>query len=517
MKNVKQKSAQNKMKCCFLLIVCILGASFYSCENTSTGPTDSGGKPIITLHGKYPFDTLVVGIPYSDPGAKAVDPEDGDLDIEISGEVDYSKTGTDTIIYTATDSKGNVESRSRIVVKIHSTDLEEKVNPSAFGLNLFDDASINYKLESREHVVGTGITFILGRHTKWRCLGTILIDGGQVLIEEGVKIFFEPNSHIMVRRGSLLIAGTDSAKVTLTALRDNPWGLIDTVSDPEYNGAGIIFQRDASTTSYINHCMIDSAYTGIYVDVDGVAIQNCSFSNIPKIALHFDNSGPNATKRFIGNKFIGNGSGRDTYPIKIPALFVERLGVCEFTNNSPNAILVTPHELKNGGEWKKQKVPYVVEGPVVVNIAESKDSVLKIEPGTELRLKAGAFFDVINGGLIANGTKEDSIKFAACDSSNFWGYDYKSSNKTANALRSYGINFWETANAISSISYCVIENATTGINISSTPIAISNTSIKDNLYAGIHALVDGSENVSDTSIYYENNGKSSKDDLILMQ
>jgi MYXO-CTERM domain-containing protein len=69
----------------------------------------SNGSPVITLNGSA-FVRLTVGDSYTDPGATASDPEDGDLtaDIVVGGNtVNTSSAGTYVITYDVTDSAGN--------------------------------------------------------------------------------------------------------------------------------------------------------------------------------------------------------------------------------------------------------------------------------------------------------------------------------------------------------------------------------------------------------------------------
>jgi len=75
-----------------------------------------GSVPIITLIGGNPID-VPQGNAFVDPGATASDTEDGDLsaNIVVSGIVDSSVAGIYAIIYTVTDSAGNVTSIIRNV------------------------------------------------------------------------------------------------------------------------------------------------------------------------------------------------------------------------------------------------------------------------------------------------------------------------------------------------------------------------------------------------------------------
>jgi hypothetical protein len=68
----------------------------------------TGGVPTITLNGNASI-AIDVGDSFTDPGATASDPEDGDIsaDIVVSGTVNTSSAGTYTLRYNVTDSDGN--------------------------------------------------------------------------------------------------------------------------------------------------------------------------------------------------------------------------------------------------------------------------------------------------------------------------------------------------------------------------------------------------------------------------
>ncbi len=76
----------------------------------------TSGAPVITLLGDNPMD-LTVGDTYDEPGATALDQEDGDLtsSIVISGTVNTSAAGTYTVTYTVSDNDGNETTATRTV------------------------------------------------------------------------------------------------------------------------------------------------------------------------------------------------------------------------------------------------------------------------------------------------------------------------------------------------------------------------------------------------------------------
>ena len=76
---------------------------------TRTVTVVSNEPPVITLNGSASV-SLTVGDTFTDPGATASDPEDGDISdrIVVGGDsVDTSVAGTYVITYNVTDSDGN--------------------------------------------------------------------------------------------------------------------------------------------------------------------------------------------------------------------------------------------------------------------------------------------------------------------------------------------------------------------------------------------------------------------------
>jgi hypothetical protein len=85
------------------------------CENPNDN--DENDRPVITVLGSNPFN-MTVNTTFTDPGATALDAEDGDLTTAIAttGTVNTSVIGTYTITYNVTDSGGlTAVSRTRTV------------------------------------------------------------------------------------------------------------------------------------------------------------------------------------------------------------------------------------------------------------------------------------------------------------------------------------------------------------------------------------------------------------------
>ncbi|SFV60543.1 hypothetical protein MNB_SV-12-1601 [hydrothermal vent metagenome] len=70
--------------------------------------------PVITIVGDKNL-SITQGTPYIDGGATALDNKDGNISVSVTGEVNSSKVGEYTIVYSATDSAGNNANITRTV------------------------------------------------------------------------------------------------------------------------------------------------------------------------------------------------------------------------------------------------------------------------------------------------------------------------------------------------------------------------------------------------------------------
>lgn len=77
--------------------------------------------PVITLNGSAQVEIELQEV-YNEPGATAVDDEDGTVAVSISGTVNNNLKGDYTITYTATDESGNVATAERTVTVVNSAD-----------------------------------------------------------------------------------------------------------------------------------------------------------------------------------------------------------------------------------------------------------------------------------------------------------------------------------------------------------------------------------------------------------
>ncbi len=97
--------------------------------------------PTIALNGAT-MSYIKVGTPYADPGFSASDNIDGDMTakVTVSGGVDTSKMGINTITYTVTDTFGNNTTVSRTIYVYEKQAVANPVNPGNKVVYLtFDD------------------------------------------------------------------------------------------------------------------------------------------------------------------------------------------------------------------------------------------------------------------------------------------------------------------------------------------------------------------------------------------
>ena len=98
----------------FLLFLNACGGGSSSTSSVDDNMTVDTTPPVITLLGNNP-ETVVQGETYNDSGATALDDRDGTVLVTTTGSVDTSTVGTYNIIYTVTDSAGNIAAETRTV------------------------------------------------------------------------------------------------------------------------------------------------------------------------------------------------------------------------------------------------------------------------------------------------------------------------------------------------------------------------------------------------------------------
>jgi len=111
----------------------LLLAGCGSVTNSDSGSNSGSGgdttPPVITLNGSQTIEILM-GRPYTEEGASAIDDVDGSVNVTLSGEVNTDVVGTYSIIYTASDSSQNAADKIRnvIVVSEHAQSLKTTID-----------------------------------------------------------------------------------------------------------------------------------------------------------------------------------------------------------------------------------------------------------------------------------------------------------------------------------------------------------------------------------------------------
>jgi surface protein len=104
-----------------MVLVLVLSVLILGCGEGGGNASDTT-PPALELLGDNPM-TILQNHPCKDPGATAMDDQDGYVPIQATGTVDVTKVGTYTVVYSASDSAGNTMEKSRVihVISIDST------------------------------------------------------------------------------------------------------------------------------------------------------------------------------------------------------------------------------------------------------------------------------------------------------------------------------------------------------------------------------------------------------------
>ena len=133
----------------FLLLVLLVACSLPKSEpGSGSGPVvePDTTPPHLTLRGDNPL-ILTVGQEYQEPGARAIDDRDGELPVEISGEVDTSRAGEYVVSYTASDKSGNVaRAERRVIVKAQDSGSNDPADKTPPAITLYGDNPMTIQL-----------------------------------------------------------------------------------------------------------------------------------------------------------------------------------------------------------------------------------------------------------------------------------------------------------------------------------------------------------------------------------
>jgi len=315
-----------------------------------------------------------------------------------------------------------------------------------------------------------------------------MVSGGIVIgSEDGAQLTIRPGSRFYMNAGATFTVGTDLDKGTLiangTAADSIAFTSISATASWGAGGAssrsgGFFFQDGASEACSLTYCIITNAYSGIIVNNCAITVANCRISNCHWDGIRFNESAhPIDSAAFVNNIITGN----EDWGVVIFADHAGKLsGTGSFVDNGEGGILIQGDNVQTSALWKKHDVPYCMSGGTVIGSEDG--TILTIEPGTAFKMigaatiKVGASIE--KGTLIANGTPDDSITFSSKDPDAHWG-------QAGSAPTGGAIWFNSGATEACSLTYCIINQATTGIVGDNATLTISHCRISNCRYYGI--------------------------------
>ena len=377
-----------------------------------------------------------------------------------------------------------------------------------------------------------GSTYLIGGTTGDLTLsGTYLVNdsfqvqnGDTLTIDAGTVLKFTSGAFFRVcSGGTLVVNGTDASLVIFTSSASEPsvndWGGIRfdknasgsvSYAVVEYATTGVYIYQSSPT---INYCTIQHNDKGIRNYVTGSPqILHCTIRNNTR-GVEVENYNSNTPHPAVNNSSLFSNSEYNYYiiahgqawnttlldasnnwwgssdPTEIAATIFDytdqtNLAVVDFSlfldGHEGNVVTTAPggERYLSGGTWGDQ----VLSGTYLVNdsFQVQNGDTLTIDAGTVLKFTSGAFFRVCSGGtLVVNGTDASLVIFTSSASEpsvNDWG----------------GIRF--DKNASGSVSYAVVEYATTGVYIYQSSPTINYCTIQHN-DKGIRNYVTGSPQI----------------------
>ena len=140
--------------------------------------------PVLTLVGDASM-TIPIGTAFTEPGYTATDNADGDLtsQVQVSGSVKMYIPGTYTIVYTVTDSFGNVTTVTRDVLVVSPANVEHLVPGNKVVYLTFDDgpSAFTEKLLAVLAKYNAKATFFVCENSKYNSVMKQIVDGGHAI------------------------------------------------------------------------------------------------------------------------------------------------------------------------------------------------------------------------------------------------------------------------------------------------------------------------------------------------
>ena len=311
------------------------------------------------------------------------------------------------------------------------------------------------KDETTEEII-PGNTIVISEDIKsdvtWKTGNTYVIDGTiRVGNQQGLNLVIEPGVIVKFKESSGLdISYWDDEYATVTALGTADKPIIFTSNSSVKNKGDwecIAFYK-GSVNCKLAHCQFsyggsNDYYGTITIDECEIAFDNCRFTNSESDAVKTRNNGHFAS--FTNNTFESNGG----YPIYTTPYAISTIGTGN-VYESGSKIYVDDIDLDKKGTftWKKQAVPYTVNG--TVRIGHEQQTKLIIEAGVNIQFfnSSGfdiAYFETQTAQIFVNGTSTEPVVFT--------------SNSPVPAKGDWeGISFHKGVNG-SELNYLIIEYA----------------------------------------------------------
>ncbi len=480
-----------------LVSIFIISIFLFNCDDNNGNSLNiaENVSNYLEMLGKNP-DTIRVGDSYKDLGVKIVDPSIVIGSLNVESNLDTTKAGKYSIIYSIMTLDSNIVSLERKVYVIFDTMHVVFEGP----LTLDNPKKIyivdgNYYSTEGDIIIGKNVDvwFINNSTSK--------ISNGTLIINEGATFRFDRESYINIQdSGRIEVLGSDSLMVKFMPLISDSiyyWGqrFGEDITDANFS---IRIQFSASKNNIFNYAYIENALTGIYIEKNpnSVIIKNSIFKNNLNYGIYSEDDGIETLENntFVNiNKYDIAISPRDLLDISENNFFQKDI----FVVNTPDEYLDKSGTIPS--------LTYYLEYGIEIS---GKDSLIEVSvsPGARFIFPQDGYISVgTNTKFICEGTKEDSIIF---EGEKYWGYE---------ASIPYGIlidDFSEGA----VFRYVKFINSKTAILVQrENALDISNSDILNYQYYGIY--VECSEqcpqNIDDTTIKFSTDSQKKVADIYL--
>jgi len=232
---------------------------------------------------------------------------------------------------------------------------------------------------------------------------------GSLSFQEGTTAYVDANVALIFDGGKLTSKGSDSLPVQFKPLTAGKyWGATLGHGDDDAYGFGIYLESDANATSSISYTNFDSSLSALYIAVDGVDINNSTFSNNKGYGIFFETNGDavGPKKGFSKNSFNKNG-----YPICLGAAKLGRLDGSQIFTNEKSIKLTgysTANAVTESAVWPNLSVPYLLTESVYLENAAGMT--VEIAAGTHFLFEEDVTIGVGAGSALkVSGTKANPV------------------------------------------------------------------------------------------------------------